>query len=114
NPQKVLLCRWLATQPEVLILDEPTRGIDIGAKTEIMAQVIPLPEDGVATEVISSEIAEVVRPSDRIMETTERTKLAQLVVDETATSYSIITSIADESAPEQPGSTQTAGTGAGS
>src|SRR5690625_7510238 len=67
NQQKVLLGRWLATQPEVLILDEPTRGIDVGAKTEIMEQVIALAEDGVAIVFISSELDEVVRLSDRIM-----------------------------------------------
>src|SRR5690625_451356 len=114
NQQKVLLGRWLATQPEVLILDEPTRGIDVGAKTEIMEQVIALAEDGVAIVFISSELDEVVRLSDRIMVMKDRRKLAELVVDETVTSDSIITTIADESAPEQPGSTQTAGTGAGS
>lgn len=114
NQQKVLLGRWLATQPEVLILDEPTRGIDVGAKTEIMEQVIALAEDGVAIVFISSELDEVVRLSDRIMVMKDRRKLAELIVDETVTSDSIITTIADESAPEQPGSTQTAGTGAGS
>ena len=67
NQQKVLLGRWLATQPEVLILDEPTRGIDIGAKTEIMEEVIALADEGVAVVFISSELDEVVRLSDRVM-----------------------------------------------
>src|SRR5699024_8461968 len=56
NQQKALLGRWLATQPEVLILDEPTRGIDIGAKTEIMEEVIALADEGVAVVFISSEL----------------------------------------------------------
>src|SRR5690606_1615796 len=56
NQQKVLLGRWLATEPELLILDEPTRGIDVGAKAEIQEAVAQLAEDGVSVVFISSEL----------------------------------------------------------
>jgi monosaccharide-transporting ATPase len=61
NQQKVLLARWLATQPELIILDEPTRGIDIGAKAEIEQLIPSLRADGLAVLLISSEIEEIVR-----------------------------------------------------
>lgn len=114
NQQKVLLGRWLATQPEVLILDEPTRGIDVGAKTEIMEQVIALADEGVAIVFISSELEEVVRLSDRIIVLKDRRKLADLTVDETVTTDSLIATIAEEPAPAGPGSPHPAGTGVGS
>ena len=59
NQQKVILARWLATQPQLLILDEPTRGIDVGAKAEIQKQVLDLAEQGMAVVFISSELDEV-------------------------------------------------------
>ncbi len=114
NQQKVLLGRWLATQPEVLILDEPTRGIDVGAKTEIMEQVIALADDGVAIVFISSELEEVVRLSDRIIVLKDRRKLADLVVDESISTDTLITTIAEESAPGRTGSPHPTGTGVGS
>ncbi|HVU38042.1 MAG TPA: sugar ABC transporter ATP-binding protein [Opitutales bacterium] len=78
NQQKALLARWLATQPELIIVDEPTRGIDIGAKAEIEALVAKLRADGVAVLFISSEIEEVVRNSTRIAVLRERRKVAEL------------------------------------
>jgi galactofuranose transport system ATP-binding protein len=63
----VLLARWLATAPRLLILDEPTRGIDVGAKAEIQEAVVALAAQGMAVVFISSEIEEVVRLSDRIV-----------------------------------------------
>jgi simple sugar transport system ATP-binding protein len=66
NQQKVILARWLATNPQVLILDEPTRGIDVGTKAEIQKLVLELAEDGVACLFISSELEEVLRTSHRI------------------------------------------------
>lgn len=66
NQQKVLLARWLATNPDFLILDEPTRGIDIGAKAEILKLILQLAEEGKSVIFISSEISEVVRCSDKI------------------------------------------------
>jgi len=61
NQQKVLLARWLITQPKLLILDEPTRGIDVGAKTEIQRLVVSLCDDGMSVLFISAEIEEVLR-----------------------------------------------------
>lgn len=67
NQQKVLIGRWLLTKPRILILDEPTRGIDVGAKAEIHRFVTELARDGVAVIMISSELPEVLGMSDRIM-----------------------------------------------
>jgi len=66
NQQKVVLAKWLALSPKVLILDEPTRGIDVGAKAEIYALIRKLAEQGVSIIVISSEMEEVLGISDRI------------------------------------------------
>ncbi|GAA5658013.1 MULTISPECIES: sugar ABC transporter ATP-binding protein [Brucella/Ochrobactrum group] len=67
NQQKVLIARWLMTQPEILILDEPTRGIDVGAKAEIHRLISQLAQRGVAVIMISSELPEVLGMSDRIL-----------------------------------------------
>ena len=66
NQQKAVLARWLATSPDLLILDEPTRGIDVAAKQEIMDEILRLASEGMAVLFISSEIEEVVRVSNRI------------------------------------------------
>jgi rhamnose transport system ATP-binding protein len=66
NQQKVALSRWLVTRPSVLILDEPTQGIDVGAKSEIHALMVGLAEQGVAILMISSELPEVLGMSDRV------------------------------------------------
>jgi len=66
NQQKVALSRWLVTKPSVLILDEPTQGIDVGAKSEIHALMMELAEQGVAILMISSELPEILGMSDRI------------------------------------------------
>jgi len=66
NQQKVALSRWLVTKPSVLILDEPTQGIDVGAKSEIHALMTDLAEQGVAILMISSELPEILGMSDRI------------------------------------------------
>jgi monosaccharide-transporting ATPase len=78
NQQKVLLARWLATQPELIILDEPTRGIDIGAKAEIEQLVGKLRTQGLAVLFISSEIEEVVRVGTRIAVLRDRRLVAEL------------------------------------
>jgi inositol transport system ATP-binding protein len=67
NQQKALIGRWLLTKPRILILDEPTRGIDVGAKAEIHRLVTELARDGVAVIMISSEMPEVLGMSDRVM-----------------------------------------------
>jgi monosaccharide-transporting ATPase len=72
NQQKVLLARWLATQPELIILDEPTRGIDVGAKAEIEQLIAKLRADGLAVLLISSEIEEIVRNCARVIVLRER------------------------------------------
>jgi simple sugar transport system ATP-binding protein len=77
NQQKVILARWLATDPKVLILDEPTRGIDVGAKAEIQKLVLELAEDGKSCVFISSEMEEVLRISDRIVVLRDHKKVAE-------------------------------------
>ena len=67
NQQKVVLAKWLLTNPRVLFLDEPTRGIDVGAKQEIYAQINRLAESGLAIVLVSSELPEVLGLSDRII-----------------------------------------------
>lgn len=77
NQQKVILARWLATNPQVLILDEPTRGIDVGAKAEIQKLVLSLAEEGKACLFVSSELDEVLRCSHRIAVLRDREKVAE-------------------------------------
>jgi D-xylose transport system ATP-binding protein len=67
NQQKVVLAKWLLTNPRVLFLDEPTRGIDVGAKQEIYAQINRLAESGLAIVLISSELPEILGLSDRVI-----------------------------------------------
>ena len=78
NQQKVLLARWLATKPKLLILDEPTRGIDVGAKAQIQKVVADLAAEGMAVLFISAELEEVVRVSDRVVVLRDRRKVAEL------------------------------------
>ena len=66
NQQKVMIGRWLATNPEILILDEPTRGVDVGAKAEIYAIMNELVKQGMSIIMISSELPEIINMSDRI------------------------------------------------
>ncbi|WP_030378548.1 MULTISPECIES: sugar ABC transporter ATP-binding protein [unclassified Streptomyces] len=67
NQQKVLLARWLAMNPKVLLLDEPTRGIDVGAKAEVQKLVDELAEDGLGVLLISSDLEELIEGSDRVV-----------------------------------------------
>jgi simple sugar transport system ATP-binding protein len=78
NQQKVVLARWLATEPTLLILDEPTRGIDIAAKQDIMGEVVRLARRGMAVLFISAEIDELTRLCDRIAVMRERRKAGEL------------------------------------
>ncbi len=84
NQQKVILARWLAINPQILILDEPTRGIDVGTKAEIQKLVLVLAEEGKACVFISSELEEVLRTSHRVVVLREREKVAEFAgeVDE--------------------------------
>jgi simple sugar transport system ATP-binding protein len=81
NQQKVLLARWLAIAPRLLILDEPTRGIDVGAKAEIQKLVHSLAENGMSVLFISAELEEVLRLSNRIVVLRDRKKVADLPND---------------------------------
>src|SRR6185437_10264926 len=67
NQQKVVLSKWLARRPRVLILDEPTRGVDVGAKSEIYALMDELAAAGIAILMISSDLEEVLGMSDRVL-----------------------------------------------
>jgi galactofuranose transport system ATP-binding protein len=78
NQQKVILARWLVSDPEFLILDEPTRGIDVGAHAEIISIVKRLAKDGKAMMVISSELGEIVDYSDRVIVLRDRKKVREL------------------------------------
>jgi simple sugar transport system ATP-binding protein len=78
NQQKCILARWLASSPEFLILDEPTRGIDVGAKGEIAALVDKLREEGMSLLVISSEVEELVRMCQRTVILRDRRKIGEL------------------------------------
>ena len=78
NQQKVLLARWLAIAPRLLILDEPTRGIDVGAKAEIQRLVANLAEEGMSVIFISAELEEVLRLSHRIVVLRDHKKIADI------------------------------------
>jgi galactofuranose transport system ATP-binding protein len=84
NQQKVILARWLAIDPTFLILDEPTRGIDVGAYAEIVRTINRLREEGLALFVISSELDEVVAYSNRVVVMREHEMVAELVGDDIA------------------------------
>ena len=82
NQQKVILARWLLTHPEYLILDEPTRGIDVGTKLEIQKLVLKLAEDDVSVTFISSEIEEMLRVCSRLIVMRDRKIVGELTGDE--------------------------------
>jgi len=78
NQQKVILARWLLTDPEFMILDEPTRGIDVGTKTEIQKLILKLAEEGKSVAFISSEIDEMLRTCSRMAVMRDRSKVGEL------------------------------------
>ena len=78
NQQKVILARWLLTHPQYLILDEPTRGIDVGTKTEIQRLVLKLSEEGMSVTFISSEIEEMLRTCSRLIVMRDRHIVGEL------------------------------------
>ena len=101
NQQKVLLARWLATEPKLFILDEPTRGIDVGAKAEIEKLIQSLRQDGLAVLFISSELEEIVRQSQRVVILRDRRKVGELAeaeISEEAIMQSIATAEMERSA----------------
>ena len=94
NQQKVLLARWLATSPRLIILDEPTRGIDIGAKAEIQRLVVELASQGMGVVFISSELEEVLRLSHRLVVLRDREKVGELTNGPDVTSSTVLETIA--------------------
>ena len=82
NQQKVILARWLATHPDYLILDEPTRGIDIGTKTEIQKLVLKLASEGMAVTFISSETDEMLRTCSRLIVMRDRRVVGEIEGEE--------------------------------
>jgi rhamnose transport system ATP-binding protein len=90
NQQKVVISKWLETNPRVLILDEPTRGIDVGAKVEVHQLVDDLAERGMAIILISSDLPEVLAMSDRVLVMREGRQMAIFDRDE-ATQERILT-----------------------
>lgn len=82
NQQKVILARWLLTHPQYLILDEPTRGIDVGTKTEIQKQVLKLQKEGVGVTFISSEIQEMLNVCSRLTVMKDRNIVGELRDDD--------------------------------
>ena len=82
NQQKVILARWLLTHPQYMILDEPTRGIDVGTKTEIQKLVLKLAEEGMSVTFISSEIEEMLRTCSRLIVMRDRKMVGELTGDE--------------------------------
>jgi galactofuranose transport system ATP-binding protein len=94
NQQKVLLARWLITEPRLLILDEPTRGIDIGTKAEIQKLVVELADGGMAVLFISAELDEVLRLSHKIAVLRDRVVVAQLPNTDDVDADRIMTTIA--------------------
>jgi ribose transport system ATP-binding protein len=96
NQQKVLLARWLCKNPKFLILDEPTRGIDIGAKGEIQALINELAEGGLGVLMISSELEELVEGSSRVLVMRDGRCVAELRGAEVSQD-SIVHAMAEES-----------------
>ena len=82
NQQKVVIAKWMAMNPQILIMDEPTRGIDIGAKSEIYAIMRKLTEEGMSIIMISSEMAEIQKVSDRVIVMHEGSVTGEMSVDE--------------------------------
>ncbi len=95
NQQKVILARWLCSNPELLILDEPTRGIDVGAKKEILDLVEQLAEEGISVLMISSILDELVKSCDRIQIIRDGNTIGELKGDE-IDEHAILNIIAEE------------------
>ncbi len=101
NQQKVMLSKWLNTHPALLILDEPTRGIDVGAKAEVHAIIGELAAEGIGIMLISSELPEVLALSDRVLVMREGRQMAILDRDE-ADQETVMTAAMGQKSPPQP------------
>jgi len=104
----VILARWLASNPRLLILDEPTRGIDVGAKAEIQKLIVGLARKGMSILFISSELEEVVRCCSKVAVMKDRRKIAELRGGE-VTQERIIETIAGGAAPVTMSASEGAG-----
>ena len=82
NQQKIVIAKWMSISPQLLILDEPTRGIDVGSKAEIHKLIAELAESGIAVIVISSEMPEVMGISNRLIAITQGEITAEFTGDE--------------------------------
>ena len=100
NQQKVILARWMATDPDLLILDEPTRGIDVGAKAEIQRLMLEMCKEGRSVIFISSELDEIIRCSNRIIVMRDLAKAAEVDGDHSSQA-DILAIIANEGAGEE-------------
>ncbi|MEM6387768.1 MAG: sugar ABC transporter ATP-binding protein [Pseudomonadota bacterium] len=105
NQQKVLLARWLATEPDILILDEPTRGVDVGAKREIQAFVRDYVEKGFSVVLISSEFEEIVEGADRIIVMHEGRSVSELT-NPGVTENMLVNALAHNDGGEAPWNSQ--------
>ena len=108
NQQKVILARWLLTHPDYLILDEPTRGIDVGTKTEIQKLVLKLAEEGMSITFISSEIEEMLRTCSRLIVMRDRNIVGELK-GEDLTQDRVMRTIAGEGRMETAGALEKEG-----
>ena len=110
NQQKVLLARWLATRPRLIVLDEPTKAVDIRARVEIQSLVARLAANRVALVIISSDLDELLRLSDRIVVMKDRMKIGEVSNGPGLTVETIIEMIAapeeDDDLPPFDGPTQ--------
>nr|WP_240529832.1 sugar ABC transporter ATP-binding protein [Streptomyces mangrovisoli] len=104
NQQKVLLARWLCLGPKVLLLDEPTRGIDVGAKTEVQALIDELAGDGLGVLLISSDLEELIEGSDRVVVLKDGRVVGHLAGDEVTEEglLGTLAGAAQERAPDDP------------
>jgi galactofuranose transport system ATP-binding protein len=100
NQQKVLLARWLAMNPKLLILDEPTRGIDVGAKAEIQSLIRQLSVDGLGVLMISSELEEIVEGADRVFVMREGRTVRELAKSEISES-AVMQAMAHGTSPDE-------------
>ena len=102
NQQKVVLARWLSERVKVLLLDEPTRGIDVGAKREIYGLIFALARQGLGILVVSSELPEVLGIADRILVMRQGALVASLLRDQ-ATEERLLALALPGAAPSRPG-----------
>jgi ribose transport system ATP-binding protein len=100
NQQKIVLAKWLATKPKLLLLDEPTRGIDVHAKSEIYKLIIRLADEGLGIIVVSSELPEILAVSDRVLVMAEGSLTAEFSIQE-ATEDSILSAAIPKSIYEK-------------